>query len=124
MWIFTTGGFISVVDKGAQGGVGSGILTVRSRDRESLELVVSGVELTYGQTGIQIRDNEGTDYQYRIDVKKEDFATYLAWEVENQITYTNFKSAVSKSLGNDWSAALASVWTVMWDLGVKLVRKT
>lgn len=109
MWVMTTGGFVSAVQEKDD----PSLVSVRARDRESLQTVVDSVEMVSGLSGPVIRTGEGTDYPYRITVSKEAFAQWLAFEVNEYITYPNFKDAVTSTRGSDWHDALISVWTAM-----------
>lgn len=113
MWVFTTGGFVSAVDKGMVDGVPSERVVVRARDRESLVLLVSTVELLDGEAGVEIHEGTGTDYKYRVEVSKEDFAEWLRYEALTQIDYDNFKNALLESRGSVWSSASSRVWVAM-----------
>jgi hypothetical protein len=80
MWIAFNDGFISAVqDRKEKDG-----LVIRARRREHLERIFPKLEIF---TGL------GTDYKYRIFIKKTEFATLLA-ERAGEIDYTNFKSSV------------------------------
>lgn len=109
MWVFTTGGFVSAVQQHDD----PTSVSVRSRDRDSLQCVLDGVQTVVGDNPPPIRFDEGSDYPYRLTVSKEAFATWLAFEVVEYINYTNFKNAVKKSRGEAWSSALLKVWASM-----------
>ena len=81
MWISFNDGFISAIQdrKDADG------LVIRARRKLHLENIFPGREIF---TGI------GTDYRYRIFIKKVDFATVLAKRA-GEIAYTNFKDSVN-----------------------------
>lgn len=88
-------------------------LLVRSRDRESLQVLVDGIELVAGIEALDpygIRVGEGTDYPYRVTVSREAFAEWVAHEIREYVTYPNFKNEVRASLGDDWASTLNNVW--------------
>lgn len=81
MWICFNDGFVSAVVSDTN----PNNLIVRARRLEDLENVIGEGHVIY--------TNAGTDYKYRAEISKEDFAYIVAHEVEN-INYTNFKSSV------------------------------
>ena len=62
MWIFTDTGFISIVRKPEH----PGVLTVRARDRHSLELLAA-------KAGVEIKRSPHGDYPYRVFVGDAEF---------------------------------------------------
>ena len=105
MWIFTKWGFISVVEDKSN----PSFFVVRSREKYSLEEVVSRLEKDY-----EIFTNIGTDYIYRIFVPKEEFV-YLMVKELNSIGYNNFKQAAEEYLKEDeWLNTLANVWFILY----------
>jgi len=108
MWIFTTGGFLSaVVDRDDESGQ---TLLVRARDRVSIEGLADGVELVAGEPRPVVVTGEGTDYPYRARVSRAAFVAFMAQEIEQYLTYTNFKDAAKVSLGDEWGKALMDIW--------------
>jgi hypothetical protein len=101
MWVFTETGFVSVVRKNDR----PDLYTVRSRDRESLELLaaMAKVEIVASPLG---------DYPYRAFVEPAVFTEWLA-DQASQIEYSNFKSRVSQTRGLDYTDALHDVWVAM-----------
>jgi|WetSurMetagenome_2_1015567.scaffolds.fasta_scaffold00986_14 hypothetical protein len=85
MRVFTKSGFFSVVKKP---GFAPDELEVRARCRKDLELLKK-------QTGVKskILTNAGTDYPFRIRMKREMWAKYLANEAM-EIDCANFKDEV------------------------------
>lgn len=106
MWIFTTGGFYSAVEVPE-----TDDLLVRTRDRESAQLAIDGIETETGEE-VELVTGEGTDYPYRFKVSRENFAAWVSVEVLRYIDYTNFKAA-SHGKGQEWDDALADVWRAM-----------
>ena len=103
MWIFSETGFISAVRKNDN----PDVITVRSRDRESLEPLAS-------QAGVEIAKSPYGDYPYRAFIKPEVFQTWVS-EVAGSLDYDNFKSHVAHTRGYDYAHHLSNVWSVMVD---------
>jgi len=101
MWIFSETGFISAVRKADR----PEVITVRSRDHESLESVA-------GVAGVTIQRSPHGDYPYRAFVKPEVFAAWLA-DVALSLDYDNFKSQIAHTRGYDYAHELGRVWSVM-----------
>lgn len=101
MWVFTETGFISAVKKADQ----PELITVRSRDRKSLEpLARLALE--------EIIETPFGDYQYRVFVKGDFFDKWVA-EQAAAIDYDNFKNRVVKTRGCGFASALNDVWVAM-----------
>ena len=101
MWIFTETGFVSaVVDRNEPSR-----LSVRARDRESLDGLVAA-------TDQQVVSTPGGDYPYRIFVSPGAFAQWVA-EASWAIDYDNFKNQVARTRGYDYVHALHDVWAAM-----------
>ena len=99
MWLFTSSGFISIVEKDADR------LAVRARDSLSL----SSLAQSYG---VEIRTTPTADYPYRIFITKDQFKNWLSNQ-PGQIEYKNFKSQVSITRGKNFANALLKVWSAM-----------
>ena len=99
MWLFTSSGFISIVEKDAYH------LAVRARDSLSL----SSLAQSYG---VEIRSTPAADYPYRIFITKDQFKNWLSNQ-PGQIEYKNFKSQVSITRGKNFANALLKVWAAM-----------
>ena len=99
MWLFTSSGFISIVEKDADR------LAVRARDSLSL----SSLAQSYG---VEIRSTPTADYPYRIFITKDQFKNWLSNQ-PGQIDYKNFKSEVSITRGKNFANALLKVWSAM-----------
>ena len=109
MWLFTTTGFISIVEDDADH------LVVRARDSFSL----SPLAQSYN---VEIRSTPTADYPYRIFLSKDQVKNYL----HNQtglINYKNFKSEVAITRGKKFANALLSVWSAMHEVEDKEARK-
>jgi hypothetical protein len=103
MWVFTETGFVSAVRKH-----GEVDLTVRARDRRSLEPLAE-------RSNGKVEHSPLADYPYRISVSKADFSAWLVEAVE-RLTYTNFKSQVAVTRGYEYAHALGGVWSTMHDV--------
>lgn len=116
MWIFTKYGFYSAVcERKANGGPDTANMLVRSRDRRHLENLKSKFKLSCA-----IRDNEGTDYAYRMTVPKTEWVRVLSELVMEQ-DHTNFKNEAGrnvKQISSDYVRALHEVWSVMLETQV------
>ena len=101
MWIFTDTGFISIVRKPEH----PGVLTVRARDRKSLELLAT-------KAGVEIKRSPNGDYPYRVFVGDGPF---LEWFLDrgSDLQYSNFKNQVAKTRGYEFAHALGDVWVAM-----------
>ena len=71
MWVFLSGSFLSVVDKGDKTGK---TLLVRSRRQGDIESVFPSAEVVEGV---------GTDYRYRARIDREEIALRMADEVRS-----------------------------------------
>ena len=109
MWLFTTNGFISIVEHDADH------LVVRARDRLSLSLLAQSYD-------VEIRSTPTADYPYRIFLSKDQFKNYL----HNQaglINYKNFKSEVAITRSKAFANTLLKVWSAMHGVEDKEARK-
>ena len=108
MWLFTTTGFISIVEHDADH------LAVRARDSFSLSPLAQSYD-------VEIRSTPTADYPYRIFLSKDQFKNYL----HNQtglINYKNFKSEIAITRGKKFANALLSVWSAMHEVEDKEAR--
>jgi hypothetical protein len=101
MWIFTETGFISAVRKTES----PNVITVRSRDRDSLEPLASAA-------GVEIARSPYGDYPYRAFIQPEVFAGWVS-EAASSIEYSNFKSHIAHTRDRDYAHHLGEVWSVM-----------
>ena len=101
MWVFTETGFVSAVRKASR----PDDLTVRSRDRKSLEPLAQIAEQ-------EIIETPFGDYQYRVFVGSELFAKWVAQQA-SVVDYDNFKNQVAKTRGYGFASALNDVWVAM-----------
>jgi hypothetical protein len=99
MWIFTTFGFFSVVQKKPT----DDFLTVRARDPKDLDRLRERIP-ELGSTEIK-----GGDYCCRARLSRPAFAAGLA-AIASEISYDNFKNAVQRSMGSDRARIYHDVW--------------
>lgn len=106
MWLVTTVGFFSVVQK-----PGDTMLTIRSRVRSDLE----NLRKQYLPSLGQIEEHTGTDYEYRARASKEAVSEALR-RIALDIDYGNFKDTVKKRQGSARAGLYGKLWTVLQDL--------
>lgn len=103
MWIMTTIGFFSVVQKS-----GTKNLTVRARVGSDLDRLrqqyLPGLSPT--------KTTPDNDYRYRATVSHQDLASAMS-KIVTDITYSNFKSEVGRAQGHDRAHVYADVWSVL-----------
>lgn len=104
MWVFTIGGFVSVVREPYE----HTEVMVRARDKKSLEML----EFVSGKKAWA---TPHSDYPYRISVANWDLDKFLKLATED-ISYDNFKTAVGANLGKTYEKALTKVWSAMHDV--------
>ena len=106
MWIATTIGFYSVVQKPSENR-----LTIRSRSKADLLRIKETVlpEMS------EIQSGGGTDYPYRAWCQHDQWAKALALLAQD-IDYPNFKSEVKKQRGAVRARIYSQVWEVLWDI--------
>jgi len=113
MWIFTTIGFFSAVQKQDD----PTVIQVRARVREDLVRLKEAVP---GASEILALPNR--DYPYRVYMSHGDWAGFCAGMAES-IDYPNFKDAVKKISGYERGSLYMGVWSVMHRAEDKLKNK-
>ena len=103
MWIFTTIGFFSIVQKPR-----TSLLTVRARVASDLDNLRKQFMPTLSVTTTK----GGTDYPYRATISHADFAAGLA-KLGSEIDYGNFKDEVANRMGEERSNLYLKVWHEM-----------
>jgi 8-oxo-dGTP pyrophosphatase MutT (NUDIX family) len=106
MWIFTTIGFFSVVQKRD-----TDFLTVRARVASDLNNLRNKFMPQLSPTVA----GAGTDYPFRATISHEDFGVGLA-RMGEAIKYDNFKSAIGQQMGWKREEIYHRVWNVLADL--------
>jgi hypothetical protein len=104
MWVFTTDGFFSAVQKGDW-------LVVRARSEADIR------RLQAKTGGAVLHTPPPNDYEWRIRMAPAVWAEYVRSAAES-IDYDNFKNAVGAELGPARARLYHDVWEVMVDLQV------
>jgi hypothetical protein len=104
MWLITTTGFYSIVQKPWD--KEDGTLTVRARAREDLEALRAKGLPELGE----VKEDTDADYRFRAQATKAAVARAIHDQV-TAIDYDNFKTAVGKRQG----AARARIYHDTWD---------
>jgi hypothetical protein len=110
MWLLTTIGFFSIVEK--PGDREAGRLTIRARVRGDLERLRAEVLPGLGP----IEEGGGTDYAFRAVAPRAEVAAAMA-TLATTLDYANFKDAVAARQGVGREAVYGRVWKVLRDLG-------
>ena len=105
MWLFTRDGFYSAVYDDY---CDPGELMIRARAIEDLERLL--FKLRADDADILVIRNG--DYRYRVKLKSEQWASYVAAEAA-QIDYDNFKNSVAAN-EPDRSSAYMKCWEAMY----------
>ena len=100
MWLFTSEGFISVVQHSEK----PDTLIVRARDEDSLLSLVEA-------TGATLRHTPSNDYPYRIEVLRTAYSAWVADQIA-ALSYTNYKAHMW-SERPEFGDALHDVWVAM-----------
>lgn len=108
MWLITTRGFFSIVEK--PGDRAAGMLTIRARVRADLE-ALREVLPALGD----ITDKGGTDYPFRARAPREAVAAAMA-DLVATLDYDNFKTAVADRQGQEREDTYHKVWSVLYAL--------
>ena len=111
MWLFTTFGFFSVVQKAGTDG-----LTVRARVREDLD------RLRERLPGLTPTLARGGDYPYRATATHREFGEALA-RLAGEIDYDNFKDEVYQRQGAARAHAYEGVWETLYGLEEQMARR-
>ena len=106
MWLFTTVGFFSVVQKPRDA-----FLTVRARVASDL----NHLRIAYLPTLSPTIVTKKGDYPYRATVSHKDFAAGLA-RMARDIHYDNFKNEVEKEMGAQRERTYEEVWSLLREL--------
>jgi hypothetical protein len=108
MWLFTTIGFFSVVEKPVDGTISDvPMLVVRARVAGDLDALRDQYMPQLGTTLI----TPGGDYGFRAAVTHEDFSAGLA-RLGSDIHYSNFKSEVWRKQGRERASIYEEIWRV------------
>lgn len=106
MWVITTHGFFSAVEKPEDRG--NGTLTVRARNEEDIRALAAMIP---GTTPTQTTRGH-SDYEWRLRCTTSEWAVALA-RMALEINYSNFKTAVGQRQGKVRAGVYGSVWSVL-----------
>ena len=106
MWLFTTVGFFSIVQK-----AGDDFLTVRSRVAEDLEKLRE----KYIPELSPVIVGGGTDYPFRATVDHASLAQGMA-RIVNDIHYDTFRNEIAREMGSAREQVYNQVWKVLMRL--------
>lgn len=106
MWLQTTIGFFSIVEKPEDRAEGT--LTVRARDISDLESLKASALPSLGE----IKSSAETDYPFRARASKPDVAAAFV-KLALSIDYSNFKAEISKRQGVQREKVYHQVWDVL-----------
>ena len=106
MWLLTTFGFFSIVQK--PGDRATGMLTVRARVRGDILSLRSKYLPGLGE----IQATPDGDYAWRARVAKEELAAALG-RIALDIDYANFKSEVAERMGYAREQVYHEVWETL-----------
>jgi hypothetical protein len=109
MWLQTTCGFFSIVEKPEDRGAGT--LTVRARVEKDLE----DLKAQYMPELTPINTSGDTDYRYRAKGPKAAVSAGIGRAVAG-IDYSNFKNAVASRQGQARAAVYHEVWDTLLEL--------
>lgn len=111
MWVFTKDGFFSAVKKSEQ--KGTCLITIRARARNDLV----NAKKAMGLKRCKIISNGGTDYEFRMVVKKEKWANYL-FNQTMALDYENFKGKIYE-ISPKRESIYGRVWAELLDIAAK-----
>ena len=111
MWLFTTSGLYSIVEKPWDRDTGT--LTVRARAAADLDHLRARVLPALGPTV----EDTSADYRFRALAPREAVALAVAQSVRD-LDYHNFKSAVGKVQGH----GRARIYHDVWDAALKIQK--
>lgn len=113
MWIITTVGFFSIVQKPEDKKTDT--LTIRARVRSDLEALRDNYLPTLGP----IVAHAGTDYQYRATAPRAEVAAAIQ-QLVLTTDYPNFKNVVASRQGYERASIYGKLWTVLYGLADKI----
>ena len=106
MWLLTTFGFFSIVEKPRDRA--AGLLTVRARVRGDLEALRAKYLPGLGE----IEATPDGDYAWRAHVAKPELAAAMG-RIALDIDYANFKSEVAERMGYAREQVYHEVWEIL-----------
>ena len=112
MWLFSTSGFFSIVQKPED--VSTGMMTIRARVRSDLDTLRTDYLSELGPT----QESIDSDYRYRARAPKASVIAAMA-NITEDIDYSNFKNAVASRQGPIRAKLYGKVWDVLYGLQSK-----
>jgi hypothetical protein len=109
MWLLTSVGFFSIVQKPSD--AAQGTLTVRARVKGDLEALRKRYLPTLGD----IAESRTNDYRFRAVVPRAEVSAAMA-KIVDELDYSNFKSEVAKTQGKAREHVYHEVWSVLYQL--------
>ena len=106
MWVTTTIGFFSAVQK-----TGTDFITVRARARDDLD----ALRTKYLPTLTETQAHTGTDYPYRATCSREAWGVAML-HLSMDVDYSNFKSTVTSRVGHERAQVYSKVWSALLDI--------
>lgn len=106
MWLITTFGYFSIVQKNSDRQAGT--LTIRGRIRGDLEQL----RAKYLPNLSEIESSGGADYPYRAKASRGDIAKAFAQAILD-LSYSNFKAETALQLGHRREDAYTEVWLAL-----------
>ncbi len=107
MWVFTSGGFVSIVENYNQ----PGFLLVRARKEEHLREFLSA-QGQLDTAAHEISETPGRDYRWRASVSAQKLEEISLLNVR-AIKYTNFKNSIRDG---EYRHVASDVWTAVGSL--------
>lgn len=108
MWIFTTHGFVSIVEKASDRA--DETLTVRARNADALEAFARHAGIAYVP-----EINLATDYPYRRVFTRGEVSRAIM-SLLDDLRYTNFKDAAKVVGGYAYASVLSKIWSAGWGM--------
>jgi hypothetical protein len=112
MWLVTRDGFYSIAQTRP-----NTTLTVRARDRESLERLLRRYDILIHKDTV-IQEGTGTDYEFRVELPRNT-VSIIAMDTVKSIDYPKFKPAAEATRGAKFYDVLVRAWAVLLDLNDK-----
>ena len=109
MWLMTSIGFFSIVQKPDDRTRNT--LTIRTRVKGDLEALRQGYLPDMGE----ILEHQGTDYRYRAVAPKASVASALS-QLTLNLDYDNFKDEVRRVQGDERARTYGEVWCALYRL--------
>ena len=109
MWLITSTGFFSIVQKPSD--IEANTLTIRARVRADLDALRASHLPSLGE----IQESRHNDYRFRAVAARQEVAAAMANMIET-LDYSNFKNQVAKVQGKERAHLYHDVWHVLYEL--------